>query len=106
MISITLKEAIANAEKASACKEDLDDIKSLGSIEAVLKHKKAAYWLYWYALRIIEGRWPEAEEYIKKDSVWAYWYAREIIKDRWHEAEEYIMKSPIFWIHYQEVFKF
>jgi len=40
MISITLKEAIANAEKASACKEDLDDIKSLGSIEAVLKHKK------------------------------------------------------------------
>jgi len=41
-------------------------IKSLGSIEAVLKHENAAYWLYWYALRIIKGRWPEAEEYIMK----------------------------------------
>jgi len=64
--TITLKEAITNAEKAYACKEDLNMVKSLGSIEAVLKHENAAYWLYWYALRIIKGRWPEAEEYIMK----------------------------------------
>jgi len=92
--TITLEEAITNAEKIKACKEDLDTIKSLGSIEAVLKHKKAAYWLYWYARDVIKDRWPEAEEYIKKDSVWAYCYAREIIKDRWLEAEKYIMKDP------------
>jgi len=38
--TITFEEMVANAEKIKACKEDLDTIKSLGSIEAVLKHKK------------------------------------------------------------------
>jgi len=64
--TITFEEAIANAEKIKACKEDLNTIKSLGSIEAILKHKRAAYWLYWYARNVIKGRWHEAEEYIVK----------------------------------------
>jgi len=85
--TITFEEMVANAEKIKACKEDLDTIKSLGSIEAVLKHKKAAYWLYWYAKNIIEGRWPEAEEYIMKNLEWTHCYTLDIIKDRWPEAE-------------------
>jgi len=86
--TITLKEAITNAKKAYACKEDLNMVKSLGSIKIILKHERAAYWLYWYARDVIKDRWPEAEEYIKKDPKHAYWYARDIIKNRWHEAEE------------------
>ena len=47
-----------------------------------------------YAVNIIKGRWPEAEEYIKKDPLSAYVYAVRVIKDRWPEAEEYIKTDP------------
>ena len=53
-----------------------------------------AWVLYFYARFIIEGRWPEAEPYIKKDLYWAYHYAKNIIKGRWGEAEPYIKKDP------------
>ncbi len=49
---------------------------------------------YDYALRIIRGRWPEAEPYIMRDPVAAFYYAQDIIKGRWPEAEPIIMKDP------------
>ena len=43
---------------------------------------------YRYALRIIKGRWPEAELIILTDPRWAYYYTLNIIKGRWPEFEE------------------
>ena len=93
MFSISLEKVIEKAREARACKEELDIIKSLDSIENVLSHKRAAYWLYWYTLEVIRGRWSEAEEYIMKDPKWAYYYANYIIKNRWPEAEKYIIED-------------
>jgi hypothetical protein len=50
--------------------------------------------MYQFALHIIKGRWPEAEQYIMTDTYRAVQYAKEILKDRWIEAEQYIMKDP------------
>jgi hypothetical protein len=57
---------------------------------------------YLYADNVIEGRFPEAEEYIKTGAYWAYFYAKDVIKGRWKEAEEYIKKDPHFACNYAE----
>lgn len=36
--------------------------------------------LYYYAKRLIKGRWPEAEPVIAKQADWAYCYAVDVIK--------------------------
>ena len=46
------------------------------------KYGKDPRWAYWYALEVIKGRWPEAEEYIKKDPEIASYYAEHVMKDR------------------------
>ena len=46
-----------------------------------------------YALHVIKGRWAEAEPYIMKDPKWAYYYTINLIKGRWPEAEPYMMKD-------------
>ena len=48
---------------------------------------------YYYARKIIEGRWYQAELTIMKNPWYAYWYAREVIKGRWPEAEPVILNS-------------
>lgn len=53
-----------------------------------------SYYFFLYAKDIIEGRWPEAEEFIKKDPESAYFYAHYAMGERWPEAEETIMKDP------------
>ena len=52
-----------------------------------------------YAYYVINGRWPEAEEYIMKDPDSAYHYALNIV-GRWPAAEPYIMQDPRSAYHY------
>ena len=54
----------------------------------------------WYALNIIKGRWPKAEPTIMEEPTLACWYACEVIKDRWPEAEPIIMRNAYRWLDY------
>ena len=49
---------------------------------------------YYYALGVMETRWPEAEPMIRTDPRWAYRYARDVMKQRWPEAEPTILTDP------------
>ena len=60
--------------------------------------------LYRYARHIIQGRWSEAEPYIKKDPKWAYNYAYFVIKGRWPEAEPCIKKDSFLAYCYYDRF--
>jgi hypothetical protein len=46
-----------------------------------------------YARYIIKDRFPEGEPIIASDTCFAFWYAYKIIKGRWLEAEVVIMFS-------------
>ena len=65
---------------------------------AIMKDPEYAYW---YAQKVIKGRWPEAEPVIIKDPYWAYLYAIYVIKGRWPEAEPVIMKRAYYWYLYK-----
>jgi len=58
-----------------------------------------------YAIYIIKGRWPEAEGTIANDPEAAYFYARDIIEDRWPEGEEAISKNKDLWAKYKRFVK-
>jgi hypothetical protein len=63
----------------------------------VIEHifKQNARDAFFYAWRILNDRWLEAEPIILQDSYASYWYAKDIIKGRWLEAEPTIMKSTV-----------
>ena len=63
--------------------------------------KKSPRLAYYYARKIIEGRWSEGEPIILKSPYWSYEYACNIINKghvnnmvRWEEAEPIIMNDP------------
>lgn len=66
--------------------------------------KKIPYHAVWYAVRVIKGRWIEAEPYIMKHSYYSYAYAKFIIEGRWLEAEDIIKTDDFWWGRYCEVF--
>ena len=53
-----------------------------------------------YALRVINGRWSEAEPYIMQNAADALWYSMDVIKGRWPEAEPIIKKYRYWWDEY------
>lgn len=55
---------------------------------------------YLYSLRI-DKRLPEAEPYIVRDGQWAFWYAMDILEDRWPAAEPHILD---FCLHNEEAY--
>ena len=58
---------------------------------SALKTPRSAYI---FALKVIKGRWPEAEDVILKDPQTVYDYTKRTIKGRWPEAEDVIIKDP------------
>ena len=67
--------------------------------EAELLQLDMSY-IYDYAMDVIGGRWPEAEQKIKTNAYAAYIYARDVIKGRWPEAEPTIVQYPEFAFKY------
>ena len=51
---------------------------------------------YWYALIIINGRWPPGEKAIASKPESAYGYARFVLKGRWPRGEKAIT-SDLYW---------
>ena len=96
---MNLTKLIAEAKDADACETEIKNIEQLSSFEEGLKHPKAPYWCYWYAVNVIKERWHEVEDVINKDPEYAYHYARDMIKGRWYEAEDVINKDPE-WAYY------
>ena len=93
---LSLKDLCAKARKAGACDIVDEILKEYSSVQDLLDRnpEKVSAWAHWYALNVIEGRWPEAESVIMQDPEWSYRYARDVIKGRWPEAESVIMKDP------------
>lgn len=56
---------IKNSEELGACSEELKVIKECSSLEEVLLHPLAPFWVFWYAKNVIKGRWKDGEEVIK-----------------------------------------
>jgi len=99
------KIMLAKAKKAEACSEALRELKGFDSFEDARKNcNTGPYYAYWYAMEVIKGRWPEAENVIKSDPDSAYLYAKYIIKRRWKEAENVIKSDPDCYCLYAEHF--
>ena len=92
---LSLKDLCAKARKAGACDIVDEILKEYSSVQDLLDRnpEKVSAWAHWYALNVIEGRWPEAESVIMQDPYSAYRYALNVIKGRWPEAESVIMKD-------------
>lgn len=65
---------------------------------------KSLWYSHLYALTVIKSRWLEAEPYLMKNPFRAYSYAQEVIKDRWLEAEPFIQTEASIWTHYKRYF--
>lgn len=61
-----------------------------------IKHifKREAESAYYYAIRILKKRWPEAEPYILTSLWYSHLYALTVIKSRWLEAESNLITDP------------
>ena len=85
-------ELLAAADAADACSMALSVLRGLTPDEA-LAHENAPAWAYWYARRVIGGRWSEGEFVIARDARWAYWYARYVVEGPWAEGEPVIAQD-------------
>ncbi len=61
-------------------------------------------WLaYKYSNNMINGRWPEAEQYLfNNNPEVCYLYAKNIIKGKWEEAEHVIKQDRQLWKVYNK----
>jgi hypothetical protein len=48
--------------------------------KCILKGENSSKYIYQYAKNIIQGRWPEAEEYFDKNTIWWKYYQKRFIK--------------------------
>lgn len=55
---------------------------------------------YYYALKIVKGKFPEAEPVIAKSTRFGYLYAEKVLKKPWPEAEAAIAKDATYAYNY------
>ena len=70
----SLDKMIKSAVKIGACEESIEEIRRFTSVSEILAYRKAPEWAHWYAVNVIKGRWPEAEEVIRQDAYETHWY--------------------------------
>ena len=81
LTDLSLKDLCTKARKAGACDivdEILEEYSSVQDLLDRASKKDIAEWAHWYALDVIEGRWPEAESVIMNDPGWADMYTRHV----------------------------
>lgn len=83
----------------------LRKVRRLPELENLILQDASA--AYNYALKIIKGRWPEAEPIIlsKGSPRTLFFYAKNLIKSRWPEAEPKILKSDYIFEYASQVIK-
>ena len=72
------KQAVERARQAGACRYSLEQLEQMSGWDEFFARGEAAYWAYWYARNVIEGRWPEAESVIAQYVVSAYYYRQNV----------------------------
>ena len=91
-LTTPLSDALGAAVAAGACAAEMRVLRSLAkpglTLADLLSHPRAAYWAFWYARDVINGRWPEAEATIASDPAWAFLYARNVsgVPADWRES--------------------
>lgn len=93
-----LSEMLEQAAAAGACEGELSRLREFGSVSEILRRASTwnlGFWLYWYASKVVRGRWEAAEPELLKMPGWAYWYARDALRARWPEAEPIILSGPL-----------
>ena len=95
-----LREIEQGGNKESLLKQAIASRKRNEKLEEILISEQDAKFSTFYAHFVINGRWPEAEPYIKKSPEFATYYARHILKRAWKEAEPYIKKDNKWWKEY------
>lgn len=100
-LNTKLSVAIRLAEKADACEQALNELRSLGDVtlQDLVNHEAAPYWAYWFSLMVLRSPWKEAESIIATHPEWAYWYAVDILKERFKEAEP-IIATDFDWAYW------
>ena len=58
---VPFSDALERAEERGAC-DDMELLRSMEGWEEFCKHKNAPFWCRWYAVHVLRGPWPEAEE--------------------------------------------
>jgi len=97
LLKMNLQEMIQKAEKAGACTTELSKLRQFSDMKDLMKNasdEDKAFWAYWYAHKVIKGRWEEAEPIIMTSPEETCYYARNIIKGRWKEAEPITLTDP------------
>jgi hypothetical protein len=87
------------------CDEDLMEQYKEHDYQPVLHIiKKSPETAYYYALRVHDDRWLEAEPYIIKDPIYAAYYSANVMYKRWIEAEPTIKQDYWSWDEYSRRF--
>jgi len=87
MTNVSFATAKARAREQGACARALDEIEPMTSWSEFWQHPNAPYWAYWYARRVLHGRWMEAEPYIIRSTKWTYYYACHVVMGLLPEVE-------------------
>lgn len=80
-------------------------IQALGKNNLVSKRLSEAFshnphTAFWYAMKVMHHRWPEAEGVISQDAGAALAYARDILHRPWPEGEPSIFKKRHYTTYY------
>lgn len=86
-----LNKMIERAREAGACEDELEFIESL-AIKEILTHPDLPHWCGWYAYKVLEQPWPEAEDVIRIDPDAAASYAFYILGLSKYEARQWAKK--------------
>lgn len=96
---MNLNELIVKATTAGACDLHMNILKKYKTFKNAARDENAAYWCYWYAQNVVEGRWYDGEPIILTSPEFCYAYALYITKGRWKEGEKTILRSP-YWTYW------
>ena len=98
----TFEEAKVKMKAAKACKDEFEIVDQLDSWQEFFVHENAPYWCWWYAQKVVGGRFEPGEAAIAKNAYYSYYYARDVVESRWEPGEKAISKNARFSQLYQE----
>lgn len=101
---MNLNELIDTAIKHGACENVINKLRTYNTFEDAAKDEKAPYYVFWYAEKVINGRWEECEYVILMSVEYSYYYAKDVIKSRWVEAEPIIFSDEAYKTSYCNYF--
>ena len=98
---LDLDQVLTLAKDCGACDKELKLIKQLESWGKIIAHHRAPIWVFWYANKVIKGRWGIAEDIILQSPEYCYYYCEAFCRiNKWKAAEKVILTSPEYCYRY------